>query len=611
MREYRATALQVEVHRALALALVCLVASGCGTGGVGTDTSTPGTTPPPPATVSYSLSASTTGSGSISSTPAGIDCGQDCAASFTAGTSVTLTAMPATNYQFAGWGGACSGTNPNCTIAMNGDRAVSASFTVSTPAPPPTGTPVRLTRAGEVYTLGADLTAPGTAFEITADDVVLDLGGRTVTYNAQASAARVYGVNIGSNADRVTIRNGTIIQGGGNSNDSPAIYFAGSSQRGHVLHDLVIRTIGYQSNGIQADGGGFNSSRIARVYVEVLGDTEAIDGYGADPIVASAPNGGAVDIRDSILVAGHRGINLFGICESCRAPYPPSTIRNNKIQQQRRLNGSKAPYGIAVSGISRGIDVYGNQIISDDGRGIIFNGWGQGSSDGTTFCRAFDNRIDVQYARAVSAGAYVENNVYGLRDRYHSGSNRFERNVVLVANDIDGPAAGAYIGSDSSDPDMHDIVLRDNIFILRQGEGTGARDVNYFDAAESIDFSDNRYIGALSADGSRVTHLTMTNNTVFNPPATAAPAVPTGVRLTRFLDSYLLEWDANSEADVLEYVVYRDGQRLPISPRGGTFYVDVRIGGTHSYQVSALTLAGVESARSAAVSTTGAKNAWW
>lgn len=171
-----------------------------------------------------------------------------------------------------------------------------------------------------------------------------------------------------------------------------------------------------------------------------------------------------------------------------------------------------------MSGISRGIDVYGNQIISDDGRGIMFNGRGQGSSDGTTFCRAFDDRSDAPYARAVPEGDYVDNNVYGLRDRYHSGSNSFEHNVVLVANDIDGPAAGAYIGSDSADPDMRGIVLRNNIFILRQGEGTGERDVNYFDAAGSIDFSDSRYIGELSTDGSRVTHLTMSNNTVSDPP---------------------------------------------------------------------------------------------
>ena len=54
-----------------------------------------------------------TGGGTVSSTPAGIDCGPTCSASFDDGTSVTLTATANANATFTGWSGAgCSGPGP-------------------------------------------------------------------------------------------------------------------------------------------------------------------------------------------------------------------------------------------------------------------------------------------------------------------------------------------------------------------------------------------------------------------------------------------------------------------------------------------------------------------
>jgi uncharacterized repeat protein (TIGR02543 family) len=56
-------------------------------------------------------------SGTVTSSPAGIDCGTDCEERYLPDTIVTLTAAPAPGYAFTGWSGACAGTGP-CTIAI-------------------------------------------------------------------------------------------------------------------------------------------------------------------------------------------------------------------------------------------------------------------------------------------------------------------------------------------------------------------------------------------------------------------------------------------------------------------------------------------------------------
>jgi List-Bact-rpt repeat protein len=86
----------------------------------------------PAAATPVSLTATRTGSGSVTSAPAGISCGSACSASFASGTSVTLTATPATGSVFTGWsGGGCSGTG-SCELTLTTATTVSAAFA---PAP--------------------------------------------------------------------------------------------------------------------------------------------------------------------------------------------------------------------------------------------------------------------------------------------------------------------------------------------------------------------------------------------------------------------------------------------------------------------------------------------
>jgi hypothetical protein len=86
------------------------------------------------AAVTYALTVVKTGAGSgtVTSSPAGIDCGATCTASFYGGLTVTLTAAAATGSTFAGWSGAgCSGTG-TCVVTMDEAKSSTASFTQNT-----------------------------------------------------------------------------------------------------------------------------------------------------------------------------------------------------------------------------------------------------------------------------------------------------------------------------------------------------------------------------------------------------------------------------------------------------------------------------------------------
>jgi hypothetical protein len=70
----------------------------------------------------------TTGTGTITSAPAGINCGTVCAAQFTTGTTVELTATPTTPSTSVTWENCDSSTGTVCTVLLQADRVVSAAF---------------------------------------------------------------------------------------------------------------------------------------------------------------------------------------------------------------------------------------------------------------------------------------------------------------------------------------------------------------------------------------------------------------------------------------------------------------------------------------------------
>ncbi len=125
------------------------------------------------------VSVTVTGVGSVTSAPAGIDCGTSCAAEFPIGSDVTLSAA-GDNTTFGGWTGACSGTD-DCTVTVTGPLEITAAFSCPTGSMTFsfTGAPQTFTAPSCVTMIMVDVSgaAGGTAFYANPGGVG-GLGGR-------------------------------------------------------------------------------------------------------------------------------------------------------------------------------------------------------------------------------------------------------------------------------------------------------------------------------------------------------------------------------------------------------------------------------------------------
>ncbi len=88
-----------------------------------------------PPTTTSTLSVTYAGQGNVGG--GNIDCGSapagtDCTWTVLTGSTLTVLQVPDTGNVFSGWGGACGGTNVACTVKMDGDRSINASWVSST-----------------------------------------------------------------------------------------------------------------------------------------------------------------------------------------------------------------------------------------------------------------------------------------------------------------------------------------------------------------------------------------------------------------------------------------------------------------------------------------------
>jgi hypothetical protein len=119
--------------------------------------------------------------GRVRSTPAGIDCGDQCSASFST-PSVMLEMTPGTGATFGGWSEACRGPDALCTVALDSAKRVGATFTYG----------LRVTVSNVVTGRGGRVTASAVGIDCgTACDAQVT-AGQTVELQARPDSGQVF-----------------------------------------------------------------------------------------------------------------------------------------------------------------------------------------------------------------------------------------------------------------------------------------------------------------------------------------------------------------------------------------------------------------------------------
>ncbi len=229
------------------------------------------------------------GAGTVSSAPAGIDCGSVCEADFDEASTLTLRATAAPHSAFAGWTGCDSEPGPGeCVVTMSAARAVTASFdAVVDPPPPPPPPPGQRILAVSTAATGA---AGGT---VVSEPAGIDCGG---------ACARVFG-----EGETVTLV----------ARPAPGSRLLGWGGCDSATGDRCIVTLGGDRMVVAAFGPGFpgplrTRKLVARGGAGTLGvlvpgpGTLSATGKGLRPTSALPLAAGEVDLPLRLSAAGRR-----------------------------------------------------------------------------------------------------------------------------------------------------------------------------------------------------------------------------------------------------------------------------------------------------------------
>jgi len=167
------------------------------------------------------ITVTTTGSGTVTSSPGGIHCPGTCTASFNVGTRVALSATAGSGYQFAGFGGACSGQS--CKVLLSGNQSVSVTFS-SLPAQ----VSVTVSGSGTVASAPAGITCPGTCTAPFANGTAITL---TATPAAGANFTGFSGACTGTTCQLTATRGQTL---------SVSANFSGQGQNITAINHIIV-----------------------------------------------------------------------------------------------------------------------------------------------------------------------------------------------------------------------------------------------------------------------------------------------------------------------------------------------------------------------------------
>lgn len=175
--------------RIVLMAGLCLTLCACGGGNSSSSSSAHPSPPsstgtPSPSTKNYTLSVGVFGQGTVTSTPAGVSCTNNCSYSFPSGTTLTLSAAAGSGDYLAQWVGCDSTSGGECIITVTQNSFVQPIFASSTPVElQPTTVVLNETTVNALQSEspGLYVFAPGTAAveNLAPGDVIVGLGTTT------------------------------------------------------------------------------------------------------------------------------------------------------------------------------------------------------------------------------------------------------------------------------------------------------------------------------------------------------------------------------------------------------------------------------------------------
>lgn len=292
--------------------------------------------------------------------------------------------------------------------------------------------PIILNQAGTTYVLQNNLTCTGTCFVVAANNIVLDLGGKTATFGTDAGKYR-YGVvvppgftpniptydlnEIGNNfkgADDFILRNGSLIQGGAGLNNR--IFLSDEGCNGIEVYHITGLYQGTDSEGLVTLGG----SRINVHDNTVQANLARVSNRHAAKAAISVTGvrGGYIYVRNNTVY----GNGQFGINVSSKKSQPVTEVEisGNKMS----INGiTTNPYQLVVHGFSKKrqgtlIKIFGNRIESPgsvSNRGLLLEGI-DSSADGIDGAKIYDNYIDTKEHGNVEYGDAGWTHGFRMRD---------------------------------------------------------------------------------------------------------------------------------------------------------------------------------------------------
>jgi hypothetical protein len=384
-----------------------------------------------------------------------------------------------------------------------------------------------LGNSGATYALQNDVSASGTCFTVTANNVTLNLNGHRVTYNA-GDQGNVHAISVTTgNSQGFAVSNGTLTEASGATASGAHVINMGLVVSGPTIHDITFTWSSGFSQAIDTDYGNSSVPNGAMIYNNTLNNnsagscgqvscrdllqsasirlSNAIRSSNPPQIYGNTINGGpqgALEcdapgciVHDNVINPGNTTVNNtndFAIwCwASCNA-------YNNTIMTP--LTGTSEGRGIQLSGVetsTNGANVHDNTVtVTTRPNNAEYGGCELGGTYG------------IQFDDNGKGGTAQNNNVTAVADQCwatglrltdtETTANVSQSNNYKAIRKSSGSQACNYIGGSEKTGCAHAVALASPLgFLSKNDSFQGDSDILFFDwdGASGVTFASPTFL---------------------------------------------------------------------------------------------------------------------